>query len=125
MNQPAQKQASLMERLWHSRATQTYLMVAALAALTLPGEAAAQAKNTLGSGSWMSVGKNMASNFCQFLESPIITVAVGAGAVGVLIVASMNEDNGTLSKILKTVGFGIAILMVPGILSGLGFGSIC
>lgn len=125
MNQSTHPKASLMDRLWHSRAAQAYLMVAALAALALPGEAAAQSKNTLGQGSWMSLGGNMAKQFCQFLESPIVTVAVGVGAAAAMIIASMNEDNGTLSKILKTVCFGMAILMLPGVLTGLGFGSIC
>lgn len=114
-----------MERLWHSRAAQAYLMVAALAALALPGEAAAQSKNQLGQGGFMQMGSQMAKQFCSFLESPIITVAVGVGAAIAMVVAAMNEDNGTLSKIMKTLCFGMGVLMIPGVLTLLGFGSIC
>lgn len=115
---------SIFERVWHNPSIKAYTTLALFAAMALPGAAHAST-NTLTTGGWNKLGSNMAKTFCGFLESPIITIVVAVGALALFIVAAMNEDNGTMSKLLKVLGFGMAMLAIPGILPLLGFGRIC
>lgn len=115
---------TFLERLWHNRSVKAYTTLAFFAAMSLPGAAHAST-NTLTTGGWNKLGGNMAKTFCGFLESPIVTIVVAVGALALFVVAAMNEDNGTMSKLLKVCCFGMAILAIPGILPLLGFGRIC
>lgn len=106
---------SLWSRMKAAADPRGALMLLLLLAVMTPGRAAAQAQDFggLGTGLWRLI--------CSFIKSPIVAVIVGVGILAAFVVAALNEDNGTLSKILKVVIFGMAILFIPMLLNMLGF----
>lgn len=109
-----------LARAWHSRGVNLALWSAAIVMMTAPGMARA-AYGAGGGAGFSGLGTGLLNMLCQFTNSPIVTVIVAVGLVACFVVAALNEDKGTLSTILKVVGFGLAIVMLPRIMSMIGF----
>lgn len=107
--------ASLIERLWHAPSVKAFLLLMAAASFVTPAHAQS------GGGGFDGFGAKLGSVLCSLINSPIVTILVGAGMVGLLITAVLNEDNRMLSGMLKTVVCGLAIIFIPGLLTMMGF----
>lgn len=118
MNENVTKPA-LWDRLWHNRGSQLVASAAAVLAVLVPD--AAHAQNT----SLDSVGQRMMGAVCGFIASPIVTVIVAVALVALLIMATVNEDNGMISKILKVLIAGLAIVGLASVMQLLGFNMVC
>lgn len=118
------KSKHFFKRGWHSTGVNLTLWATAIMLLTAPGAASATYGGG-GGGGFGGLGQRMLSFVCDFIESPIVTVVLAAALIITFIVAAMNEDKGTLSKVLKTVMFGLGIVMLPGVLTQLGFNFGC
>lgn len=113
-----------LTRAWHSRGLNLALWSAAIVMMTAPG----MARATYGAGGgagFSGLGEGLLRLLCSFTQSPIVTVIVAVGLVVCFVVAALNEDKGTLSTILKVVGFGLAIVMLPRIMAMIGFTWAC
>lgn len=109
-----------LTRAWHSRGVNLALWTAAIVTMTAPGTASA-AYGSGGGAGFSQLGQGLLNIVCNFTKSPIVTVIVAVALIACFVVASLNEDKGTLSTILKTVGFGLAIVMLPRLMSLIGF----
>lgn len=116
MSEPTiQTRASLAERLWHAPSAKAFMLLMAAASFVTPAHAQS------GGSSFDGFGAKLGSVLCNLINSPIVTILVGAGMVGLLITAVVNEDNRLLSSALKIVVCGLAIIFVPGLLTMMGF----
>lgn len=113
-----------LTRAWHSKGLNLALWSAAILVMTLPGQAAAAYGGGTSAG-FGELGANLLRVICNFTSSPIVTVIVAVGLVACFVVAALNEDKGTLSTVLKVVGFGLAIVMLPRIMTLIGFSWAC
>jgi len=116
---------SKMSTAWYSRPLSLALWLAALVMMTAPGEAAAQSYGGGGGSGFGKLGGDLLKLICSFTQSPLVTVIAAVGLVVCFIVAGLNEDKGTVSKILKVIGFCLGIVMLPGIMSQIGFNWTC
>lgn len=114
VNKPA-----VWDRIWHNRGSQLVASLVAVLAILVPD--AAHAQNT----SLDAVGSRMMQAVCGFIASPIVTVVVAVSLVGLLILATTNEDNGMISKILKVLVAGLCIVGLASVMSLLGFNMVC
>lgn len=108
-----------LTQAWHSRGFNLALWAAAIIMMTAPGMASASYGG--GGGGFAGLGQGLLNVLCQFTKSPIVTVIVAVSLVACFVVAALNEDKGTLSTILKVVGFGLAIVMLPRLMTMIGF----
>lgn len=113
---------SIFNAVWHNRWVQQGLIGSALLALLMPVGAAQAA--TRAPASFAELGSSIWTVVCQFIKSPIVAVVIGISILALLMVMAMNEDNGMLSKVIKVVIAGMAIVFLPSIMALLGFSNI-
>lgn len=114
-----------LAQAWHSRALNLSLWAAAAIWMMVPGSASAQSYGAGGGGGFAALGSDLLRLVCGFTQSPMVTVIVAVGLIACFVVAALNEDRGTLSTVLKVVGFGLAIVLLPRILNMIGFSWSC
>lgn len=112
------------KRGWHSTATNLALWATAIVLMTASGAASANYGGGGGQG-FSAMGQNLINLVCDFIQSPIVTVVLAVALVASFVIAAMNEDKGTLSKVLKTLMYGFGIVLLPGLLSQMGFNFGC
>lgn len=114
---------SFGDRAWHatigSKWGNMLLKVGLLGLAMLPLTSHAASRGP--GGDFSQIGSTLGGLFCSFIKSPIIAVILGVAILGLLIMAALNEDNGMLSKFLKTVVAGVIILFIPAFLNMIGF----
>jgi len=69
---------------------------------------------------WDELGGGMSEAFCDFIDSPIVTVIIAIGIISLLFLMALNEDNGIVSKLIKVLVAGMAIVFLGSLLSVLG-----
>lgn len=111
---------SIFNAVWHNRWVHQTLVAGALGALLAP-IGGAQAATLMQPADFNSLGNSIWSVVCKFIQSPIVAVVIGISILALLMVMAMNEDNGMLSKVIKVVIAGMAIVFLPSIMILLGF----
>lgn len=67
-----------------------------------------------------SIGGGMLRAICAFIKSPIITAIAAFSILGLLVVMSLNEDKGIMSKFLKVLIAVFAIIGLASVMALLG-----
>lgn len=117
---------SIFNAVWHNRWVQQVLVGSALTALLMPiGVAQAATSTSTAPGSFAELGGKLWDVVCQFIKSPMVAVVIGISIVALLMVMAMDEDNGMLSRIIKVVIAGMAIVFLPALMALLGFDVRC
>lgn len=114
-----------LAKAWHSRNVNLAMWAAAIVWMMVPGRASAQNYGGGGGTGFAGLGGDLLDIVCSFTQSPIVTVIVAMGLIACFVVAALNEDKGTLSTVLKVVGFGLALVMLPRLMNAVGFNWGC
>lgn len=114
---------SIFSAVWHNHVVKQVVIGSALTSLLLPIGAANAAPS--GPAGFESLGKSIWEVVCKFINSPIVAVVIGISILCLLMVMSMNEDNGILSRVIKVVIAGMSIVFLPSIMAMLGFDVGC
>lgn len=119
------KTQSMLSGLWNTRLARAFVLGAGLVVMLAGNTAKAGSLYADAPTSFGELGTKLGKFLCDFITSPIIGVAVGVSILALLLLMTMNEDNGLLSKALKVLIGGMAILFIPSLLSMLGFDIGC
>lgn len=111
--------------LWNTRLARAFVLGAGLIVMLAGNKAEAATRSAAPAMNFGELGTKLAGFLCSFITSPIVGVVVGVSILALLLLMTMNEDNGLLSKALKVLVGGMAILFIPSLLSMLGFDIGC
>lgn len=117
---------SLMSATWNTRLNRAAVTAIGLALVLFGSKAQAAERVAPGGGlDFGGLGTKLGQFLCDFIHSPVIAVVVGISILALLLLMTMNEDNGMLSKALKVLIGGMTILFIPPLLGMLGFDLGC
>lgn len=113
--------ASLGMKLWdrtvESGVGRTAIKLAAVLAVMSPFNARANM--------FEDMGGDLIAIFCDFLNSPVVTLVLAVALVVLLLMGASGEDNGLMTKIIRLLILGVGILFIPSLLSLMGFPIVC
>lgn len=101
-----------LARLWQSRNTRAVVTLLLLAAATMPQAHA---------GIFDTLGANLATPICEFLDSPIITVVLAVAFIIAGFGAILMKEKGIVAIIIGVLAIGLFLMALPATLMQFGF----
>lgn len=101
-----------LAKLWQSRNTRAVITMLLLAAATMPQAHA---------GIFDTLGANLATPICEFLDSPIITVVLAVAVILAGFGAILMKEKGIVGIVIGVVTIGLFLMALPATLMQFGF----